>query len=153
MLKELPRRLLLEVEGFSSFTLKRTKVWSVLGCSSRTEDGGITIIDWKIGRGSGEDIYMQLACYGMYALDRWGIDPEDVKLIEYNLLANQGSGFNIGMAEIENAKADIAGSIADMRSLLVDVSENVPKEEEDFQKVEDERVRAGCNFRKICDRK
>ena len=76
-----------------------------------------------------------------------------MKLIEYNLFANQGSEFNIGSAEIENAKAYMAGSIADMQSLLVDVGENVPKEEEAFQKVEDERVRAGCNFRKVCDRK
>ena len=40
-----------------------------------------------------------------------------------------------------------------MQSLLVDVSENVPKDEEAFQKVEDERVRASCNFRKVCDSK
>jgi hypothetical protein len=38
-----------------------------------------------------------------------------------------------------------------MQSFLVDVGENVPKEEEAFLKVEDERVRDGCNFRKVCD--
>jgi hypothetical protein len=74
-----------------------------------------------------------------------------VKLIEYNLLANQGVEFTIGAAEIENTKAYIAGSIADMQSLLVDVDENVPKEEDAFLKVEDVRVRGGCNFRKVCD--
>jgi hypothetical protein len=74
-----------------------------------------------------------------------------VKLIEYNLLANQGAEFNIGAAEIENAKAYIKGSIADMQSLLVDVGENVPKDEVAFQKVEDDRVKASCNFRKVCD--
>ena len=37
-----------------------------------------------------------------------------------------------------------------MQSLLVDVGENVPKVEEDFKKVEDEKVRADCNFRKVC---
>jgi hypothetical protein len=40
----------------------------------------------------------------MYAMDKWGIDPE-----------------------------------------------NVPKEEEAFQKIEDERVRASGNFRRVCD--
>ena len=53
--------------------------------------------------------------------------------------------------EIENTKGYIAGSIADMRSLLVDVDENVPKEEAAFRKVEDDRVKASCNFRKVCD--
>jgi hypothetical protein len=38
-----------------------------------------------------------------------------------------------------------------MQSLLVDVSENVPKEEGAFQQVEDARVKADCNFRKVCD--
>jgi hypothetical protein len=99
----------------------------------------------------GEDVSMQLSCYTMYAMDKRGIDPENVKLIEYNLLANQGAEFTVGASEIENTKAYIAGSIADMQSLLVDVGENVPKDEDAFQKVEDERVRADCNFRKICE--
>jgi len=30
------------------------------------------------------------------------------------------------------------------------VAENVPKEEDAFQKVEDDRVRSRCNFRKVC---
>jgi len=98
-----------------------------------------------------EDVSRQLSCYAMYAVDRWGVDPENVKLIEYNLLANQGTEFKISGAEIENTKTYIKGSIADMQSLLVDVDENVPKDEEAFQKVEDERVCAGCNFRKVCD--
>jgi hypothetical protein len=66
-------------------------------------------------------------------------------------LANQGAEFTVGSSKIENTKTYIAGSIADMLSLLVDVDENVPKEEGAFQKVEDERVKADCNFRKVCD--
>jgi hypothetical protein len=34
---------------------------------------------------------------------------------------------------------------------LVDVGENVPKEEDSFLKVEDDKIRADCNFRKVCD--
>jgi CRISPR/Cas system-associated exonuclease Cas4 (RecB family) len=151
MLKELHQQMWLEVEDFSSFNMKNTKIWAVLDCSFRTDDGGITIIDWKTGRSMSEDIFMQLSCYAMYAMDKWGIDPENVELIEYNLLANQGVEFTVGASEIENTKAYLAGSIADMQSLLVDVSENVPKAEESFQMVEDERVKADCNFRKVCD--
>ena len=150
ILKELSPQMWLEVEDFSSFYLDQTKVWAVLDCSFRTEDGGITIIDWKTGRSMSDDVSMQLSCYAMYAMEKWGVDPEKVKLIEYNLLANQGVEFNVGVSEIENTKAYIAGSIADMQSLLVDADNNVPKEEGSFQKVEDEKVRAGCNFRKVC---
>jgi len=122
-----------------------------LDCSFRNEDGGVTIIDWKTGRGMSEDVSMQLSCYVMYAMNKWGIDPENVKLIEYNLLANQGAEFTAGASEIENTKGYIAVSIADMQSLLVDVGENMPKEEGAFQQVEDDRVRADCNFRKVCE--
>jgi len=149
-LKKLPQKMWLEVEDFSSFHLNNTKIWAVLDCSFRTDDGGITIIDWKTGRSMSDDVSKQLSCYAMYAMEKWGVDPENVKLIEYNLLANQGSEFSVSGAEIENTKAYIAGRIADMQSLLVDVAGNVPKEEEAFQKVEDDRIRAGCNFRKVC---
>jgi len=111
----------------------------------------VTIIDWKTGRSMSEDVSMQLSCYAMYAKEKWGVDPEKVKLIEYNILANQGAEFNVTGGEIENTKGYIAGSIADMQSLLVDVDENVPKEEGAFQKVEDERIRTNCNFRKVCE--
>jgi CRISPR/Cas system-associated exonuclease Cas4 (RecB family) len=151
MLKRLPQQMWLEVEDFSSFNLDGTKIWAVLDCSFRTEDGGVKIIDWKTGRRTSEDVSMQLSCYAMYAMEKWGVDPEKVKLVEYNLLANQGAEFNISGAEIENTKAYIAGSIADMQSMLIDVDNNLPKHEEVFLKIEDERVRAGCNFRKICN--
>jgi CRISPR/Cas system-associated exonuclease Cas4 (RecB family) len=151
MLKKLPQEMWLEVEDFSSFNLNKIKIWAVLDCSLRTEDGGITIIDWKTGRSMSEDVSMQLSCYAMYAMQKWGVDTENVKLIEYNLLANQGSEFAVGASEIKNTKAYIAGSIADMQSLLVDVRANIPKEEKAFQKVENERLRANCNFRRVCE--
>ena len=87
----------------------------------------------------------------MYASEKWGIESEKIKLIEYNLLANQGAEFFITRAEIENAKEYIFGSIADMQSLLLNPDDNVPKDEEAFRKVEDERTRAYCNFQKVCD--
>ena len=43
---------------------------------------------------------MQLSCYALYAVNKWGVDPEKVILIEYNLLANQGVEFVIGRDEI-----------------------------------------------------
>jgi len=150
MLKELPQQMWLEVEDFSSFHLNNTKIWAVLDCSFRAEDGSITIIDWKTGRSVSEDVSMQLACYAMYAMEKWSVDPERVKLIEYNLLANQGVEFTVGTSVIENTKTYITGSVADMQSLLIDVHENVPKEESAFLKMQDEGTRANCNFRKVC---
>ena len=112
----------LEAEDFSSFNLNSIKIWAVLDCSFRTDDGGITIIDWKTGRSMSEDVSMQLSCYAMYAMEKWGADPEKVKLVEYNLLAKQSTEFYLSGAEIENFKSYVVGSISDMHSLLLDVS-------------------------------
>jgi hypothetical protein len=45
----------------------------------------------------------------------------------------------------------IKGSVADMKSLLADVDDNVPKDEKFFKKAEDDKIRDKCNFKKVCD--
>jgi len=150
LIKELPQQRWLEVEDFSSFYLDGTKIWAVIDCSFRTKEGA-TIIDWKTGRHTNSDVSLQLACYAMYAVEKWELKPDKVKSVEYNLLSDQASEFFISAGEIENAKSLIRGSIADRQSLLVDVENNVPKEEKFFSKVEDDRICDRCNFRKVCD--
>ena len=150
MLRELPRERWLEVEDFSSFYLDGIKIWAVIDCSFRMGEG-VAIIDWKTGRGSKEDLSPQLSCYAMYGVEKWRTRPEKIKLVEYNLLSDQSAEFSVTVGEIANTKAYIKGSIADMHSLLVDIDNNIPKEEQFFRKVEDERVWNRCNFRKVCD--
>lgn len=60
------------------------------------------------------------------------------------------SQFSVTAGEIENTKAYIRGSIADIQSLLVDIKDNVPMDEQFFSKVDDERIRNRRNFRKVC---
>jgi hypothetical protein len=84
MLKELPQENWLEIEDFSFCHLDGKKIWAVIDCSFRTEDG-ITIIDWKTGRTTSSDVLLQLSCYAMYGKEKWGVKPERVKLVEYNL--------------------------------------------------------------------
>jgi CRISPR/Cas system-associated exonuclease Cas4 (RecB family) len=119
----------LGIEDFSSFYLDGTKIWSVIDCSFRTEDG-ITIIDWKTGRSASEDISLQLSCYAMYGMEKWGVRPENIKLVEHNLLSDQGVESSVSTGAIADTKAYIKGSIADMQSLLVDIENNTPREEQ-----------------------
>jgi hypothetical protein len=149
-LKDLPEYNWLEVENFSFFYLDDIKIWAVLDCSFRT-DNGITIVDWKTGRTTSKDISLQLSCYAMYGQDKWGIKPENIRLIEYNLLFDQKAEFTITEGEIKDTTSYIKGSVADMKSLLVDVNNNVPKDEKFFKKVGDDRIRDRCNFKKVCD--
>jgi hypothetical protein len=87
----------------------------------------------------------------MYGVEKWGVKPEKIKLFEYNLLSDQSAEFSVKAGEIDNTKAYIRGSIADMRFLLVDIDNNVPKGEQFFEKVEGDRISSRCNFKKVCD--
>lgn len=92
MLKQLPLQNWLEVEDFSFFFMDGRKIWAVIDCSFRTEDG-IAIVDWKTGRGTTSDVSLQLSCHAMYLTQKWRIRPEKIKLVEYNLQSQQGAEF------------------------------------------------------------
>ena len=53
----------------------------------------------------------------MYGKEKWGVKPEKIKLVEYNLLSDQKAEFLVTEREIANTRTYIKGSIADMQSL------------------------------------
>ena len=139
----------LEVEEFSSFRLDKVKVNVVIDCAVK-EGNRIIIYDWKTGKALSEDLSIQLCCYAFYAMEKWNLPPESLQVVEYNLNSNKANSFSLTMAEVEGIKGYIKGSIKDMHSLLKDPKNNVPLEEDQFSKVEDERTNFRCNFRKVC---
>jgi len=148
-LQEIPPGRWLETEQFSHFILEGVKIWAVMDCCFRS-DSGITIIDWKTGTSTTEDNSIQLSCYALYVLERWGIDTPQIKIIEYNLSTDTPKDFFVTRRNIADIKGYIRGSIADMRSLLIDVKANIPKDESFFKPVDDRGISDRCNFRRIC---
>jgi len=139
----------LEVEEFSSFHLDNIKINLAIDCAINEGDD-VYLYDWKTGKSISEDLSIQLACYALYAMEKWQVHPESLRIIEYNLSFDKSNWFSITHGEVENIKGYIKGSIKDMQSLLTDVGNNVPLEEEGFGKVEDDRVSLRCNFRGVC---
>jgi hypothetical protein len=139
----------LEVEEFSSFHLDTVKINVVIDCAVK-EGNGIIIYDWKTGKNLSEDLSVQLGCYAFYALDKWSLPPDSLTVVEYNLFFNKANTFSVTKGEIAGIKGYINGSVKDMQSLLKDSENNIPLPEDQFTKVEDERVISRCNFRKVC---
>ena len=54
-----------------------------------TKDSKVVIYDWKTGKSENDATLEQLACYALYSNETWGVVPEDVKLIEFNLSRNE----------------------------------------------------------------
>src|SRR4030043_419909 len=139
----------LEVEEFSSFDLDRTKINLVIDCAIK-EGEGIYIYDWKTGKSLSEDLSIQLGCYALYAMEKWNVSPESLSIIEYNLSFDKSNWFSVSQEEIKGMRGYINGSIKDMQSLLIDVSNNIPMEEDRFSKIEDEHIISRCNYKKVC---
>ncbi|MGE5254004.1 MAG: PD-(D/E)XK nuclease family protein [Planctomycetaceae bacterium] len=139
----------LEVEEFSSFHLDGIKINLVIDCA--VKEGNSTIIyDWKTGKSLSEDLSIQLSCYAFYAMEKWNLPPGSLQVVEYNLSSNKANSFSVTREEVAGIKGYIRGSVKDMRSLLPDPENNIPLPEDQFSKVEDERVSLKCNFRKVC---
>lgn len=85
--------------------------------------------DVDLNWGSSYNVSLQLACYAIYAMEKWIIGPERIKLMEYNFLADRGVELFVAHAKIDNDKSYISGSITHLQSLLIDVENNVPKDE------------------------
>ena len=139
----------LEVEEFSSFSMDDVRITLAIDCAIRQGEE-VTIYDWKTGKSIPEDLPLQHSCYALYAMRKWHVRPEQLSIIEYNLLFNKPSWFSISQREVEEIKGYIRGSIKDMQSLLIDVSNNIPMEEDRFSKIEDEHIIFRCNYRKVC---
>jgi hypothetical protein len=139
----------LEVEEFSSFLLGHTKLNLVIDCAIR-EGEGIYIYDWKTGKTLSEDLSIQLGCYALYAMEKWNISPESLNIIEYNLSFDKSNWFSVSQEETKGVTGYINGSIKDMQSLLIEISNNIPMEEDRFSKIEDEHITSRCHFRKVC---
>jgi hypothetical protein len=139
----------LEVEELSSFLLDHTRINLVIDCAIK-EGEGVYLYDWKTGKSLSEDLSIQLGCFALYAMEKWNVSPESLSVIEYNLSFDKSSWFSVSQDEIKGVKSYINGSIRDMQSLLVDVSNNIPLEEDRFNKIEDEHITSRCHFRKVC---
>ncbi|UCD70727.1 MAG: PD-(D/E)XK nuclease family protein, partial [Syntrophobacterales bacterium] len=148
-LQEIPSGHWLETEQFSHFIFEGVRIWVVMDCCFKS-DSGITIIDWKTGTSTTEDNSIQLSCYALYVMGKWGIDPTKIKIVEYNLSTDTPKDFFVTRSNIEDIKGYIRGSIADMRSLLIDVESNIPRDESLFKTIDDKQITDRCNFRKIC---
>lgn len=147
---ELPRHAWLEAEEWAHFFLDGVKIWVKLDCAYRGEEGRVIIYDWKTGKRVAEDPSLQLSCYALYASQRWRADPARVVTREYNLYHDDEREFPVTAEDLEATVTYLRARFDDMRALLEDVENNVPRAEETFVRTEDLSRCGRCNFMKVC---
>ena len=116
-----------------------------------TQDSKVIIYDWKTGNLEKNATSEQLACYALYSHETWGVLPEDVKLIEFNLSRNETVEHHLAGIDFQNIQEGILASSNQMKSLLIDPDSNIAQED-DFDLTDDSDVCKRCFFKGVCSK-
>lgn len=138
------------IDTLDTFTVDDLKVWCAVDFAYTDSDGLLHIIDWKTGSEKKDSLRFQLACYALYALEKWYVPLE--KIAPHGVFLYDGarmSDYSIDAALLVSVKDQILTSAQAMKAKLKDVENNVA-DEEDFPCNPNEYNCRNCNFREIC---
>ena len=135
----------------SNFDWQGVKVFAIPDFVFRDEEGRITVVDWKTGqqRDGYED---QVVGYALYLAHRYRVPPESVRCLLVFLNLGQQVEVHIDASTLERYRVLFEESVRSMQALLLNASQNVPVDAEQFPKTEDLRECARCAFRRACGR-
>ena len=139
----------LPIDSLDSFVFEGTKVYVAPDFALKNEKGNALLIDWKTGRqGEGAD-RMQLVCYGLFAREKWGVEPRRAIGELHYLLSGEVEIVTLDEAALEEGVEHMRRSIGGMKTLLADPEANRAVLDE-FTRTENLETCARCNFRRIC---
>ena len=131
-----------------------TKVFAIpdFACRCATDAGVRTFIyDWKSGRPREQDEF-QLGVYTLYAMETWGVAPEEVTCVDVYLTEGQLVSKTYDESQLEPILGRIEASLGEMRALHYDAGATLG-EPADFPEVEaGSRECTQCNYREVCGR-
>lgn len=142
-----------EVEVLRDFMVGDARVLVTLDVLMHDGLGGVVIVDWKTGASHDDaEIAAQLGAYGLYAHLVIGVPEDRVKAMHVNLRTGQARTHVVGPEQIAAARLAIEQDTAAMRARLVDVGENVAREEDYPPLPEGSPACGWCVFRGVCGR-
>ncbi|MGA8660056.1 MAG: PD-(D/E)XK nuclease family protein [Chthoniobacterales bacterium] len=107
----------------------------------------VAVVDWKIGKSSGDDDSLQLFSYAMFVLKESRCLPDALDLYRVHLVENSVSSFKVRPREIQRATARIIQDCHRMSSLK---SYGVDARAEAFTPCSQPRICCLCPFQEIC---
>lgn len=134
-------------EKLDSIRLDDTTIWVKLDFAVRDGDE-VVIYDWKTGAQVVED-KIQLAVYGLYARDRWHIEPDHLKLYDIYLRNPLTKALTINEEGISRTTAFIKERLDAMRNCLDKIPFNTASIEQ-FPMTANQSTCRRCPFKEIC---
>ncbi len=150
-----PREEWLTVDELDSWDFEGTKVWVAVDFAYRDREGRVHVLDWKTGKERGVD-RIQVGVYALYARGKWGVPADAVVGGLVYLVGNGAPGGEkvevaADAAALETCRAEMRGSIGEMKAALEDPARNLAREEA-FPRIEAAGACRRCPFRRPCGR-
>jgi len=139
------------LEDFLSYNYENTKIFLQMDFAMK-EGKQIRIFDWKTGQERvDKKINLQLSSYAFYVLQKWEINPENIKVELFNVNLDKSDSFIVTNEIIDTITKYIQTSIFDMKSLLTDKNNNLA-DIKNFPLTENPKKCNTCNFKRLCGR-
>ncbi len=142
----LPQENLVRIDEFDNFDFEGIKIFAIPDFV--VKDNGYILYDWKTGKPADSDL-TQLSCYALYAANKWGVLPEEIKIVPVYL---SGEHAKLGLTKALSAdeiKDYIRSSLKEMKDTLVDINENKINLDKCTKTNDSWRCR-NCKYQEIC---
>ncbi|MDD3297082.1 MAG: PD-(D/E)XK nuclease family protein [Candidatus Omnitrophica bacterium] len=142
----LSKESFLSVEDLDSFDFEGTKVFAIPDFAIKSE--GYYLYDWKTGKPSDKDV-LQLSFYVLYAVEKWGVLEKSIHVVPVYLNQEHVSFKPVEALAVADVKIYMRESIAKMKNILADSSNNVIDVQK-CSKSKDAWKCRNCKFQEIC---
>ncbi|MDR1952595.1 MAG: PD-(D/E)XK nuclease family protein [Elusimicrobiota bacterium] len=139
----------IEPEGYGEMRIDEYKAHCKVDFLFPVDDK-IYILDWKTGAQSLKKHKRQLVGYSLWANYHFNKPVKDiVPIIVYLYPQYQEQGIEVDDKIVADFAAQVKEEIENMRSYLVNVEDNIPKDKKEFPPTPN-RLCAYCNYRELC---
>lgn len=139
----------LPVDAMDAFPFEGTRVYVAPDFALKNPQGNALVIDWKTGRPGSSGDRLQIVCYGLFAREKWGVEPQRAIGELHYLWIRDVVIVTLDEDALLEGMETIRGSIAAMKGLLVDPESNRAVMN-DFPQTENRLTCRRCNYRRLC---
>ncbi|MBR0459759.1 MAG: PD-(D/E)XK nuclease family protein [Victivallales bacterium] len=145
-----PAQQWVTIDTLDTFELEGIKIYCAIDFAFYDKEGFLNIIDWKTGNEYSDTLQHQLACYALYAMQKWNVPFDKIRLQGVILRDGGRTSFhNITQGMLDMTRKKILISHKAMKDILADPDNNLAQEQ-DFEPRPAERHCLRCNFRQVC---
>lgn len=144
---KIPQEGFLSIDELDSFDFDGIKVFAVPDFA--VYDDAYILYDWKTGRPQDKDI-LQLSCYSLYAVNKWKASFEQIKIVPVYLTQELNCPQPAAAKSPPDVENYIRASIAKMRAVLLDASDNKIDITQCVKTSQQWRC-GNCKFQEICE--